>query len=53
MKVIDPDEIPLHFQSFLGLLQVSHSQNKVKDIRKKASQAIGFDDIVGNKDEEK
>ena len=53
MKVIDPDEIPLHLQSFLGLLQVSHSQNKVKDIRKKASLATGFSDSVGNKDEEK
>jgi hypothetical protein len=53
MKFIDPDEIPLHLESFLGLLKVSHAQNKVKDIRKKASKAIGFDDIVGNKDEEK
>ena len=33
LKVIDLDEIPEHFEAFLGLLQVSHAQNRVKEIR--------------------
>ena len=34
LKVVDMDEIPLHFEAFLGLLEVSHAQNKIKDMRK-------------------
>lgn len=34
LKTIDHDEIPVHFDAFLGLLEVSHAQNKLKEIRK-------------------
>jgi hypothetical protein len=33
LKFIDLDEIPEHFEAFLGLLKVSHAQNRVKEIR--------------------
>lgn len=42
LKVVDHDEIPEHFEAFLGLLKVSHSQNKIKDIRKRASKVTEF-----------
>jgi hypothetical protein len=34
LKVIEHEEIPVHFDAFLGLLEVSHAQNKLKEIRK-------------------
>jgi hypothetical protein len=34
LKVIDHAEIPEHFEAYLGLLKVSHAQNKIKEIRK-------------------
>ena len=34
LKTIDHAEIPVHFDAFLGLLEVSHAQNKLKEIRK-------------------
>lgn len=37
LKVVDHAEIPEHFEAFLGLLKVSHSQNKIKEIRKNKS----------------
>jgi hypothetical protein len=33
LKVLNDDEIPTLFDAYLGLLQVSHAQNKLKDIR--------------------
>lgn len=33
LKFVDHQEIPEHFNAFLGLLQVSHAQNRVKEIR--------------------
>jgi hypothetical protein len=42
LKVVDHDEIPEHFEAFLGLLKVSHAQNNIKDIRKKAEKVTGF-----------
>ena len=41
LKVIEHEEIPVHFDAFLGLLQVSHAQNKLKEIRKN-SQSTKF-----------
>lgn len=35
LKVIDHDEIPIHFDAFIGLLQTSHAMNKIKEIRRK------------------
>ena len=34
LEVVDMEEIPLHFESFLGLLAVSEAQNKVRKHRK-------------------
>lgn len=34
LEVVDMDEIPLHFEAFLGLLAVSEAQNKVRMHRK-------------------
>ena len=34
LEVVDVEEIPLHFESFLGLLAVSEAQNKVREHRK-------------------
>ena len=42
LKVIGHDEIPAHFDAFIGLLQVSHAQNKVKEIRKNAAKQTEF-----------
>ena len=42
LKVVDHDEIPEHFESYLGLLKVSHSQNKVKEIRKANAKRTEF-----------
>jgi len=42
LKVADHDEMPEHFEAFLGLLKVSHAQNKIKDIRKRASKITEF-----------
>lgn len=33
LKIVDQDEIPEHFEAFLGLLKVSHAQNKIKEMR--------------------
>lgn len=33
LKVLNDDEIPTLFDAFLGLLQVSHAQNKLKEVR--------------------
>lgn len=41
-KVVDHDEIPEHFEAFLGLLKVSHSQNKIKEIRKQNANVSEF-----------
>ena len=42
LKVVDHDEIPEHFEAFLGLLKVSHAQNKIKDIRKQNEKSTEF-----------
>ena len=42
LKVVDHDEIPEHFEAYLGLLKVSHSQNKVKEIRKANAKRTEF-----------
>jgi hypothetical protein len=34
LQVVDMEEIPLHFEAFLGLLAVSEAQNKVREHRK-------------------
>jgi hypothetical protein len=34
LEVVDMEEIPLHFEAFLGLLAVSDAQNKVREHRK-------------------
>lgn len=34
LKKVSHEEIPAMFDAFLGLLQVSHAQNKIKEIRK-------------------
>ncbi len=34
LEVVDMEEIPLHFEAFLGLLAVSEAQNKVRKHRK-------------------
>ena len=35
LKIVDMEEIPYHFEAFLGLLAVSEAQNKVRKHRKK------------------
>jgi len=34
LELVDMEEIPLHFEAFLGLLAVSEAQNKVREHRK-------------------
>lgn len=34
LEVVDMEEIPLHFEAFVGLLAVSEAQNKVREHRK-------------------
>jgi len=34
LEVVDMEEIPLHFEAFLGLLAVSEAQNRVREHRK-------------------
>jgi hypothetical protein len=37
LEAVDMEEIPLHFEAFLGLLAVSDAQNKVREHRKGGS----------------
>lgn len=38
LEVVDMEEIPLHFETFLGLVKVSEAQNKVQQYRKQGGK---------------
>ncbi len=42
LEVLSVEEMPEHFEAFRGLLATSHSQNKIKEIRKNAQSKTGF-----------
>ena len=42
LETLDADEMPIHFESFKGLLRVSDSQAKIKEYRKNAQKSSGF-----------